>query len=197
MTVWKTGDTGNWKKAKYFMFEIFGNNDYSGVITLEFYKKSRPDPKRLFFRVVKWLDSDNEAPWLSCLLGINPSLKTKAVFPLSYLDAQEIFIPRSPRQLKGTITGNRLDPADITKVKLKFGPLSDPYFMPVFEIASVGLSDSLPAPYEPLPVPVIDPFGQRTGKTWPGKINSGQDLVSLNLELEKVFADSEFDSRLQ
>ncbi len=45
-----------------------------------------------------------------------------------------------------------------------------------------------------LPVPVIDPFGQRTGKTWPGKINSGQDLISLNLELEKAVADSEFNS---
>ena len=123
VTVWESGDRGDWTKAKYFMFEIFGNNDYSGVITLEFYKKSNTGPETVVLQSGEVADSDNEAPWLTCLLGINPSLRTKAVFPLSYLDAQEIFIPRSPRQLKGTITGNRLDPADITKVKLKFGPL--------------------------------------------------------------------------
>jgi hypothetical protein len=192
VTVWESGDRGDWTKAKYFIFEIFGNNDYSGVITLEFYKKSNRGPETVVLQSGEVSDSGNEDPWLTCLLGINPSLRTRAVFPLSYLDAQEIFIPRSPRQLKGTITGNRLDPADITKVKLKFGPLSDPYFIPVFELASAGLSDSLPAPYEPLLVPVIDSLGQRTGKTWPGKVNNGQDLISLNLELEKAVADSEF-----
>ena len=40
VTIWKKGDNGNWKDANYFVFEVFGNNDYSGVITLEFYKET-------------------------------------------------------------------------------------------------------------------------------------------------------------
>jgi hypothetical protein len=135
VTIWKTGDKGNWADAKYFIFEVFGDNDYAGVITLEFYKKTSGQPEKIVLQSGEKAETEEESPWLSCLLGINPSLKTKVVFPLSYLDAQEIFIPRSPRQLKGTITGNRLDPADITKVNLKFGPYINPYFTPEFEIA--------------------------------------------------------------
>ena len=194
VTIWKTGDKGNWKEANYFVFEVFAGNDYSGVITLEFYKETNPTSGKIVLQSGEVSENEKESPWLSCLLGINPSLKTKVVFPLSYLDAQEIFIPRSPRQLKGTITGNRLDPQDIIKVNLKFGPYSDPYFTPEYEIASAGLMDSLPYPYEPLSEPIIDSFGQRIDKEWPGKIRNEEELVTLNLELEKSISRSKFIS---
>jgi hypothetical protein len=194
VTIWKTSDKGNWKEAKYFVFEVFADNDYSGVITLEFYKETNRTTEKVVLQSGEVTETEKEYPWLSCLLGINPMLKTKVVFPLSYLDAQEIFIPRSPRQLKGTITGNRLDPEDIIKVNLKFGPYSDPYFKPEYEIASAGLMDSLPQPYEPLAEPIIDSFGQRIGKEWPGKIRNEEELVTLNLELEKSISGSEFIS---
>ena len=194
VTIWKTGDKGSWKEAKYFVFEVFGDNDFSGVITLEFYKETNRTSEKIVLQSGEVAETEKESPWLSCLLGINPLLKTKVVFPLSYLDAQEIFIPRSPRQLKGTITGNRLDPEDIIKVNLKFGPYSDPYFTPEYEIASAGLMDSLPQPYEPLPQPIIDSLGQRIGKEWPGKIRNEEELVTLNLELEKSISGSEFIS---
>jgi len=192
VTIWNTGDSGNWKEANYFVFEIFGNNDFSGVITLEFFKKTDKISEKIILQSGEAAETGKETPWLSCLLGINPMLKTKVVFPLSYLDAQQIFIPRSPRQLKGTITGNRLDPADIIKVRLKFGPFSDPYFTPEYEVASISLMDSLPQPYEPLSEPIIDLLGQRTGREWPGRIKNEEELVSLNLELEKSVSGSEF-----
>jgi len=192
VTIWKTGDAGSWMEANYFVFEIFGNNDYSGVITLEFFKKTDRSSEKIVLQSGEVAETEKEAPWLSCLLGINPMLKTKVVFPLSYLDAQEIFIPRSPRQLKGTITGNRLAPEDIIKVSLKFGPFSDPWFTPEYEVASIRLMDSLPQPYEPLSEPVIDLLGQRTGKEWSGRITNEEELVSLNLELEKSVSGSEF-----
>jgi hypothetical protein len=194
VTIWKTGDKGSWKEANYFVFEVFGDNDYSGVITLEFYKETKRTSEKIVLQSGEVAKTEKESPWLSCLLGINPLLKTKVVFPLSYLDAQKIFIPRSPRQLKGTITGNRLDPEDIIKVNLKFGPYSDPYFTPEYEIASAGLTDSLPQPYEPLPEPIIDSFGQRICKEWPGKIRNEEELVTLNLELEKSISGSGFNS---
>ena len=194
VTIWKKGDNGNWKDANYFVFEVFGSNDYSGVITLEFYKETSRTSEKIVLQSGEVTETEKESPWLSCLLGINPMLKTKVVFPLSYLDAQEIFLPRSPRQLKGTITGNRLDPEDIIKVNLKFGPYSTPYFTPEYEIASAGLMDSLPQPFEPLEEPIIDSLGQRIGKEWAGKIRNMEELVSLNLELEKTIAGSVFSS---
>ncbi len=194
VTIWKSGDKGSWAGAKYFIFEVFGNNDYAGVITLEFYKKASGQPEKIVLQSGETAETEKESPWLSCLLGINPTLKTRVVFPLSYLDAQEIFIPRSPRQLKGTITGNRLDPVDIIKVNLKFGPYSNPFFTPEFEIASAGLSDSIPAPYEPVAEPVIDTLGQPTIKEWPGKIKNEDELIFLNLELEKSVSGSAFNS---
>lgn len=54
--------------------------------------------------------------------------------------------------------------------------------------------DSLPQPYEPLPQPIIDSLGQRIGKEWPGKIRNEEELVTLNLELEKSISGSEFIS---
>ena len=54
--------------------------------------------------------------------------------------------------------------------------------------------DSLPQPFEPLPEPIIDSFGQRIGKEWQGRIRNEEELVSLNLELEKSIAGSEFNS---
>jgi len=193
VTVWEKGDKGSWADAGYFVFEIYGDNDYSGVITLELFKKNTQRQEKVGLQSGEPAKSGDETPWITCLLGINPALPTKVVFPLKYLDVQEIFLPRSPRQLKGTISGNRLDPSDIEKVSLRFGPYSKPYFTPVFEIASVQLADSLPEPYAPLAEPVIDIFGQRKGKIWPGKITNEKELASLNQELEKSVSGSGFD----
>jgi len=193
VTVWEKGDKGNWADAGYFVFEIYGDNDYSGVITLELFRKNSGKQDKVVLQSGEVEKNGQETPWITCLLGINPALPTKVVFPLSYLDVQEIFLPRSPRQLKGTITGNRLDPSDIVKVNLRFGPYSKPYFTPVFEIASVQMTDSLPEPYAPLERPVIDAFGQRVERVWPGKINDEKELAALNLDLEKSVTGAMFD----
>jgi hypothetical protein len=193
VTIWESGDPGNWTDANYLIFEIFGPNDFSGVINIEFYKKSqKPVSEKVVLQSGELSDTTEESPWLSCLMGILPRIKTKVAFPLSYLDAQNLFVPRAPRQLKGTVNGNRLDPADIGKVVLRFGPFSDPYFKPLFEVASAGLSDTLPESYAVLDKPVIDKFGQRKDKDWPVKIKNEEELISRNLELEKSVSDLGF-----
>ncbi len=195
VTVWQTGDKGNWVDSKYLIFEIFDAEDYSGVINIEFYRKSENSgTEKVILQSGEMATTSAETPWLTCLMGILPKLKTKVVFPLSYLNAQNIFLTRSPRQLKGTVSGNRLDPADIVKVALRFGPYAEPWFTPKFEIASICLSDTLPLPYPPLEGGIIDKFGQRKDKEWPGKIADEKDLVNQNLELEKSVAGNNFSS---
>jgi hypothetical protein len=193
VTIWETGDNGNWAEAKYLVFEVWDAEDYSGVINIEFYRKSESSSrKNIVPQSGEVTTNTKETPWLSCLMGILPHLKTKVVLPLSYLDAQSLFVSRSPRQLKGTMSGNRIDPNDIVKVALRFGPFADPWFTPDFEIASVGLTDTLPQPYPPLEDPVIDKFGQRTDKDWPGKIENEVDLVAQNLEHEILVTGSSY-----
>ncbi|GHT29585.1 hypothetical protein AGMMS49574_06750 [Bacteroidia bacterium] len=187
LVIWEKGDKQDWTKGNYFVFEIYGHKDFSGVITIEFYKEVKDAvAEKIVLQSGEVATTPEETPWLLSLMGILPRLKTKVVFPLSYLDAQTLFVTRSPRQLKGTITGNRLDPNDITKVILRFGPYYTPYFVPDYEVASIAITDSVPTPYPAIAKPEIDKFGQWTGKEWKGKIKDENELKTKNLELEAM-----------
>jgi hypothetical protein len=187
IVIWEKGDRQDWSRGNYLVFEIYGNNEFSGVINIEFYKEVKDATAgKIVLQSGEISGSDEERPWISSLMGIMPRIKTKVVFPLGFLDAQTLFVPRSPRQLKGTVSGNRLDPADITKVLLRFGPYYKPYYLPGYEIASISINDSVPEPYPPLSQPGIDLFGQWTGKDWKGKVKDEQDLIARNLEQERI-----------
>lgn len=193
VVIWEKGDKNDWNNGKYLVFEVYGDNEYSGIINIEFFKETgESDNQKLILQSGDESRKKGDVPWLSSLMGILPKLKTKVVFPLSYLDAQQIFVPRSPRQLKGTINGNRLDPRDIVKVILRFGPNDDALPSPKFELASVSITEDLPKPYSPLSKPIIDEFGQWKLKNWPGKIANGQELIERNHRVEKTVQSATF-----
>lgn len=193
VVIWEKGDKEDWSKGKFLVFEIYGDNDYSGVINIEFYKETGDNPSdKIILQSGEMLSVNKDKPWISSLMGILPRLKTKIVFPLSYLDAQRLFVPRSPRQLKGTINGNRLDPNDIIKVKLRFGPYFNPYFLPNFKITSISINERRPDPYPLINEAVIDKFGQWKLKEWEGKIKDESELVSLNLALGEIARSATF-----
>ncbi len=193
IVIWQKGDKQDWTKGKFFVFEIFGENDYSGTINVEFYKKEgKSAPEKIILQSGEVSLKEKDTPWLSCLMGILPKLKTKVIFPLSFLDAQQLFVKRSPRQLKGTINGNRLDPGDIIKVVMRFGPYYKPYFHPKYKISSIFISTEKPRPYPPIDKPIIDKFGQWKFKDWKGKINSEEKLISKELELKNNVEAAEF-----
>jgi hypothetical protein len=189
IVIWEKGDEQNWSKGNYLVFEVYGENEFSGVINIDFYKETKD---RVSEKIVQQSGeisvNDKEKPWISTTMGIMPKMKTQVVFPLSYLDAQNLFVPRSPRQLKGTFSGNRLDKENIKKVVLRFGPYYSPHFLPEFEIASVSIYDSIPEPYSAIDEPVIDKFGQWKQKEWEGKIKDENDLVTKTYDLEKSLA---------
>lgn len=186
IVIWEKGDAPDWTKANYLVFEIYGKNEFSGVINIEFFKDVKDfAPEKIVLQSGEISGTEEDMPWISSLMGILPRLKTQVVFPLSYIDAQRLFVPRSPRQLKGTVSGNRLDPADITKVLLRFGPYSDPHFLPGYEIASISLTDSIPEPYAPIDKPIVDNLGQWKDKEWKGKLKNEEELIARNLELKE------------
>ena len=193
VVIWEKGYKQDWSKGKYLVLEIFGDNDYSGTINIEFYKEKRKSAKeKIVLQSGEVSLKDKDTPWFSSLMGILPKLKTKVVFPLSYLDAQTLFVNRFPRQLKGTINGNRLDTKDITKVILRFGPYFGPYFQPKYLISSIYISNEKPELYQPIDAPIIDKFGQWKLKDWKWKVHSEDELVSRGLELRKNIESEKF-----
>ena len=194
VVIWEKGDTPLWTDAGYLVFEVYDEADYSGVINLEFYKEVKNfKSEQIVLQGGDISGTDKDTPWLSCLIGVLPKLKTQVVFPISYLDAQNIFLPRFPRQLKATLSGNRLDPEDITKVVLRFGPYDGTNYRTAYELASVSLTRELPAPYPAAPA-AIDMLGQRVDKDWPGKVKGEADMVARNKALDEEMEGVRFPS---
>ena len=100
IVIWEKGDKPVWTDANYLVFEVFDEADYSGVINLEFYKEIKNfKSEKIVLQGGEISGTEKDTPWLSCLIGVLPRLKTQVVFPLSYMDAQNIFLTRFPRQL--------------------------------------------------------------------------------------------------
>ena len=182
-----------WEKAKYLVCDVVHGNNYSAIIYIDFYKKAG---SRIVGEIVQQggqtVEKQTESPRISPKIGILPNIKTRIIFPLSYLDGQHIFMDRFPRQLKGTVMGRRLDISDIGKVALRFEPVMAPDYLPKIEIAGIYLTDTLPSPLEQLTSPVVDEFGQWKTKNWEGKTLSLNDLKNNLQGLETAASTSAF-----
>ncbi len=186
LTIWKAKDASDWENANYLVCEIWHKNEYSAVLNLEFYKDEQ-SAGNIVAQSGSVAGETEEKPRMSAKIGVLPLLKTKVIFPLEYLNGQEIFLKRFPRQLKGTVLGNRMKPGEISKVLIRFGPYQEPHFIPEFEIASIYLSIELPQAYPTPDIPLTDKLGQWARKDWPGKIKSEVELKTL---LETQLANS-------
>ncbi len=145
---------------KYLIMECEQNEDISGIIYLEFYKKDNSE------------DGIAEHPALSAKIGLLPNLRTYLVFPFSYFDGQEIFIPRYPRQMKGVVFGNRIHFEELGKIKIYAGSAHKKNGIRIFDgFISTQLPD-----FDMLEeTRIVDPYGQWMVKDWKGKIQSEED----------------------
>ena len=178
----------DWSAAKYLICEVWHDNPYSVLMRLQFFRKTGGQSA-----TAKQGEEEvkrQPGPRISCVIGILPRLKTKMVFPLSHLDGQEIFVARYPRQLKGTVSGNRIDPADIGKMSINISPVMSPDYLSKIQIASAYLSTELPEPFEKPAVAVVDSFGQWTARDWPGKVHSSEELKTSMLKTEAIAASA-------
>jgi hypothetical protein len=187
VVIWQDGDGGDWANAKYLMCEIWHSSEFAGIATVNFFRKSAAG-QQIVAQGGDIAGQEAEKPRISAKIGVLPLIRTKVIFPLSHLDGQEIFMHRFPRQLKGTVLGNRMTIEEISKVEIHFGPLQESGFMPVFEIASVSLHAELPEPYPQEEIPLTDEFGQWARKEWPGKT---QGIEELEKRLKDQLAESE------
>ncbi|MDR2763762.1 MAG: beta-galactosidase [Tannerella sp.] len=170
-------ETIDWQKAKYMVCEVYHPNEHTILLNICLFRRGEPVSER---------------PWLSCSVAVLPKLKTQVIFPLEHLSAQQIFLARFPRQLKGVLTGNRIEPEDIAGMCLQIFPSMSPLFAPTVEIASVYLTDELPPNYEAPQQKYVDRFGQWTMRDWPGKIKSETELKQKMVQVEKSAAKATY-----
>lgn len=182
LDIFKETDKIEWHKFNYLVVDVIQKAEYSGIIYIDFYKKGGVAERS----IVQQGGQESKAQ-ITPKIGILPNLRTQVVFPLSYLDGQNIFLERSPRQLKGTVLGRRLEKEDIGLVRLRIDPVSPPHFKAHVEIASIRLTTELPPPL-PKTVAVVDEFGQWREKNWPGKVTSEKDLTR---KLKRLLSESE------
>lgn len=171
-----TSDSENidWADAKYLICDVWHDNPFCLLMHLQFFRKTgnNSDVTRQGAETVK----QEVGPHISCNIGILPHLKTKMVFPLSHLDGQIVYLERQSRQMKGTVSGRRMDPEDIGKVSIRILPDKSSDFLSKVEIASVYLATELPVPYEKPAEAVVDSFGQWTAREWRGKVHNFNEL---------------------
>lgn len=190
LTVWEGSDPELWKNANYLVCEIWHDNDFSAILNVEFYRNEK-SADSIITQSGSVAGDATQTPRMAAKIGVLPKLKTKVIFPLEHLNAQEIFMPRFPRQLKGTVLGNRMKPEETSKVVIRFGPRQEPRFTPGFEIAAVYLTKEVPEPFPPVEEKVVDKLGQWTAKDWPGKTKDETELKAL---LESQLAAAETSS---
>jgi hypothetical protein len=173
-----------WAQAQYLVVELENLSPFSLIVYLDFFREQTET------QTIRQ-QGEQEAtdkPRISAKIGILPNLPTQMIFPLNYLDGEDIFLPRYPRQLKGTVLGSRLSPEDIARVVLRLEPHETPDFLPALTIRKIWLSKALPTPLPPPAQPVVDQFGQWTARDWPGKIKSEETLTE---NLQKLAASAQ------
>jgi hypothetical protein len=138
---------------KYLVVECEQEELVSGIVLFEFFKKS------------------NENPSLQSKIGLLPGLRTYLVFPVSYLDGQQIFLPRFPRQMKGVVFGNRINPENLSKIKIYSGNQGSNGI----RIYNLFLTDELPDFDALTGNTVADSLGQWKQKDWKNKITTSKE----------------------
>jgi hypothetical protein len=183
----------SWEKAKYLVMDVYHENNFSAILYIDFFKKTADDQAGAIVQQGQQAGQETSVkPRISSKIGILPKVKTRVIFPLSYLDGQNIFMDRFPRQLKGTVLGRRLELSDIGKVALRFEPVMAPDFLPKIEISAISLTDTIPPPLKNLSIPVVDEFGQWSARNWDGKTQSESDLKKNLHNLESLANNSSF-----
>ena len=184
LELWKDGDPGDWEEANYLVCEVWHTNVTSAILNLDFHRKDLRAEREIVQQGEQSTSAASQRPRISPKIGVLPGLRTQVIFPLSYLEGQEIFMRRFPRQLKGTVMGSRLRREEVAAVRLRLNPVEAPDYRSTLRISRVFLTHELPAPLPAESFHYVDEFGQWARKDWPGKIRDEEHLRAQLQELE-------------
>ncbi|MDR0299262.1 MAG: beta-galactosidase [Streptococcaceae bacterium] len=154
-------------ESQFFAFDFENLNDFAARLEIHFYKNR---------------DEKHPKPEFSITTGILPHIATVVEIPLSYLDGQNLFGARRKGILKTVVNGTRMALSDIHYVGIY---MAGCHVEPVLKIENPRFTSNKAAPesnfsYDDL----IDSYGQRKDKDWPGKTYELSELaIYLNQEL--------------
>ena len=116
---------------------------------------------------------DEESFRIGLRFGMLPGIRTLLCLDLTLIDSRTVFTDRTPGTLKLVVHGNRTEKEEVARIE--FG------LKECFEDVEIALSDFALTDEKPeeFPIPdkkILDEFGQWTGKDWPGKVKSEEEL---------------------
>lgn len=115
------------------------------------------------------------SPSMPTRFGLLPRVPTRLTFPLSALDGQTVFLPRTPLRLKATAQGKRTELSEVGRVMLK---IVDPRPGVRLKLLSPPrLMREEPA-YPKVDRVIVDELGQWAERDWPGKTKDVATLIS-------------------
>lgn len=120
-----------------------------------------------------------------------PERRIKMIFPMKGLHSKKWFIPTQPGNLKGSYHGLPTDINRIDSIRICFNGM-DAKEDPEVEIV---IYDMYLAKEEPdftvHGAPLVDEFGQRIGKEWPGKTHSEEELKQALMSEYKEYLEND------
>jgi hypothetical protein len=158
-----------WTKARFLVTDALADGELSAEVLVRFFAAGEAEPR------------------LSVSLGLFPGLRTRLALPLTVLDGQTIFVPRTPGRLKAVVSGRRLAPGDIDHAELQLKETAAPQALYLGPLSLLASEPDYPLAATPL----VDALGQWAAKTWPGKTKDDAQLgTNLLVALEKARAAS-------
>jgi hypothetical protein len=165
---WETDTTGEafrldgavpWTEGGYLAMDVYYDADHAGMMQLRFHA------------------SGERTARLTAGLSLFPRLRTRVVFPMDFLDAQRVFLPRTPGRLKGVISGRRLNLDELSHVGFAMEPVGGQQRIYIGNLALLSTEPDYPLP----DVVIVDELGQWTARDWPGRTPGAEEL---RLQLE-------------
>ncbi len=146
------------KDAKYLVFDV----------------KNLSDDLLLRLHLTFWAKDEDEAS-MTFAYAFFPKLLTRLVLPLSALDNQKMFLPRTPGRLKCVVGGNAILPEEVAAIGIG-GPHY--YRDQAFEVSNIYFTDEEPEYLLPTDK-IVDELGQWKNKEWQGKTKSVEEMVTV------------------
>lgn len=111
---------------------------------------------------------------MTAAYGVLPGVLTRLTFPLTALNAETVFLPRTPGRLKATLQGRPSRPDEIQWFSIGTGDLDIPAELLVSR-ALLTETPELRIPDGPL---LVDDLGQWLGRDWVGKTPDEAMLIA-------------------
>lgn len=168
---------------------------YNQGLSFCFWRRNNTGPAfwRTVERAAERADGTDDAsalppPDFTAILGLFPGLPTRLAFPVAALNAETLFLERSPGKLKTVVFGTKIDVDEIGAFALSLRPHHETQRVRLHDLRVEDARPSFPVP----DTTIVDPLGQWTQREWPGKTLDEETLVA---ELREAAAEPapEFD----